>query len=129
MKAKRAFVPDALATLEDRAVPAPAFIGGVPVLTRAAYTSVITAIDTSFHLYGSNFNVNALASNLVRSVGPIPYSHFSGLDTQMVNIAFQTRTNVITGVPFPLVTQENAAIAAVNNLVAYGVATGTIIVI
>jgi hypothetical protein len=123
MKAKRAFVPEALATLEDRAVPA------LFVLSTQTYVNVIRAIDASFHLYGSNFNVGNLATHLVNSVNPIPLAAFSGLNNQMVAIALQTQANVINRVPFPLVTQENAAIAAVNNVIAYEVATGITVIV
>jgi hypothetical protein len=126
MKAKHAFVPDPLATLEDRAVPAAIVL--TSAAAQALYASVIRAIDTSFQLYGKDFNVNHLATHLVKSVSPVPYGTFAGLPGQMVTIALQTQANVINHVPLPLRTQEAAAIAAVNNVIAYTVATGAVVI-
>src|SRR5262249_60223876 len=102
-----AFVPDPLATLEERAVPAPIVL--TSAAAQALYASVIRAIDTSFQLYGQNFNVNNLATHLVKSVSPVPFGTVAGLPGQMVTIALQPQANVINHTPFPLRTQEPAA--------------------
>jgi hypothetical protein len=128
MRTKRGFVPESLGKLEDRAVPAPTFFNGVAVLTTGVYWRAVQNIEKSFHIYGNNLNAGQLANNLLRSVYTIPYNRASGLDNQLLAIAFQTQTNVFNGVPNPLIGGQAAALNALNNSVINLFQTGNILI-
>jgi hypothetical protein len=120
-------VPDALGTLEDRAVPAPTFFHGTAVLTTQVYIRAVQNIEKSFHIYGSNLNAGQLANNLLKSVYTIPYNRASGLDARLLQIVTQVQASLFT-TPNPLIAGQNAAITALNNSVQGLFATGNILI-
>ena len=127
MRTKRAFVPTALGPLEDRAVPAPTFSGGIAVLTTRVYNHAVNGINNSFNNFEGNLNYGRLYRNLIQSIRSIPYHHRDGLDNQMLQIVFQLNTNNQNGVPFAVDGARNAALAALNTAVSTRFNNGTVL--
>lgn len=129
MRTKTAFVPESLGRLEDRTVPAATFYNGVAVLTTNVYWNAVHSIQNSFAIFGSNLNYGQLYNNLLASVRSIPYHHTSGLDNSMLVAVWQVEANLINHTPFPLISAQNQAIAALNANVSAMWKAGQIIIV
>jgi hypothetical protein len=126
-KQQQTFVPSTVDSLEDRAVPTPAFFNGVAVLTPQVYTRAVENIEISFNRFGGNLNYNQLYSNLIKSIGPIPYHAVDGLNNAVLQDVVQLGANIANRVPFSVIGAEQNLLNALRNDMFTRINNGTVI--